>query len=439
MDVYRCKNVSGPLDAVVRVPGSKSLTNRALVLAALADGVSVLDNILLAEDTRIMLDALRALGIAATVDESSLRAEITGCGGQLPESEAELFCGNSGTTIRFLAALCAAGYGHFTLDGVPRMRQRPIGALGSALQTLGCGVEYLESEGFPPLRLHAQGLRGGHVAFDAPESSQMVSAILMAAPYAGRDLFIEVTGDLPSRPFVDMTIRLMDQFGVVVLADRAASAHRSSRFVVEAPQRYRATNLAIEPDATNAMYFLAAAAVCGGRVTVEGLGDHSLQGDVRFVDVLAAMGCAVERGANRLTVNGPSGQSPLRGIDVDLGDMPDTAQTLAVIALFAEGPTRIRDIANLRVKETDRIAAMTRELTRLGARVEESADGLTIHPSEQLHPVEIDTYNDHRMAMSFALAGLRVPGLVIRDPQCCEKTFPDFFLRLQVATETGRP
>lgn len=468
MNVYHCRVAPGPLDAVVHVPGSKSLTNRALLLAALADGAGVLDNILLAEDSSLMVAALRALGIAIAVDETGPRAEVTGCRGVLPVGEADLFCGNSGTTMRFLAALCALGRGSFTLDGLPRMRQRPIGALGSVLQSLGCGVEYPELEGFPPIRLHAEGLRGGHVDFDSPESSQMVSAVLMAAPYAARDVFVEVKGELPSYPFVEMTLRLMERFGVVTLrSDTAASrlspedagdkedaaqapwcsevpgglepaAWNNIRFIIEAPQRYRAVNLSIEPDATNAMYFLAAAGVCGGRVTVEGLGRTSVQGDVAFIDVLEELGCRAIRGAEQLTIEGPRPGERLLGVDVNLADMPDTAQTLAVIALFADGPTRLRGLGTLRVKETDRLAALSQELTKLGARVEEGADELTIHPPSQLRPAEIDTYDDHRMAMSFALAGLRVPGVAIRDPQCCGKTFPGYFDRLEAMVASPR-
>jgi 3-phosphoshikimate 1-carboxyvinyltransferase len=439
MSVYHCTPACGPLDATVVVPGSKSLTNRALIAAALADGTSVLRNVLFADDTLLMMEALRTLGIAVTADERDCAVELTGCNGHIPESGADLFCGNSGTTMRFLSAMVALGNGRFQLDGIARMRKRPIGALGEALQALGAGIEYpcwcengFSHQGFPPMVVHACGLRGGHVAFDSPQSSQMVSALLLAAPYASRDVFIEVAGDVPSLPFLKMTTAVMDRFGVGVLEDYAGpGGDRTIRFVVEAPQRYQATTLTIEPDATNASYFLAAAAVAGGRVTVQGLGLDSVQGDINFIYVLEAMGCRVEREMTRISVLSPPEGSSLRGIDIDLNDIPDTVPTLAVLALFADTPTVIRNVANLRLKETDRLAALHCELTKLGAVVEELPDGLVIHPPHRLTPATIDTYDDHRMAMSFALAGLKCPGMVINNAQCCAKTFPDYFERFE--------
>lgn len=428
MSSYRCHPVSKPLDATVTLPGSKSITNRALIMAALADGTSLLTNVLLAEDTRLMIDALGALGIAVTVDEAECAAEITGCRGQLPASEAALFCGNSGTTMRFCTALVSLGEGRFQLDGVERMRQRPIGGLVEVLQALGTGVEYLGAEGCPPIAIYANGLSGGKVEFHSPESSQLISSLLLAAPYAGRDLFIDVSGDIPSVPYLKLTTSLMDSFGVAVIGQYAADR---VKFIVAAPQRYQPATLAIEPDASNATYFLAAPAIAGGRVTVDRLGTDSIQGDVRFVDVLERMGCRVERAATQLTVHGPPGGTKLRGIDVDLNDMPDTVPTLSVLALFAEGPTVIRNVANLRAKETDRLTALHGELVKLGATVDESADGLTIHPPSAVNAAVIETYNDHRMAMSFTLAALHHDGIVIRDPQCCAKTFPDFFDRFE--------
>jgi 3-phosphoshikimate 1-carboxyvinyltransferase len=425
---YHGQIIRGPLDAAVTLPGSKSLTNRALVIAALADGISVLQNVLLADDTHLMIEALRALDIAITLDPGEPRAEITGCGGHIPASEADIFCGNAGTVMRFVTAITTLGMGKYRLDGVERMRERPIGGLTNVLQSLGVGIEYEQREGYPPLIVHAHGLRGGNVAFDSPESSQMVSALLLAGPYARGDLMIEVTGDVHSLPYLKMTTALMDRFGVAVVEQ---FDNDGAKFIVAAPQRYQAANLAIEPDASNATYFLAAPAITGGRVMVTGLGTESLQGDARFVDVLERMGCTVERAPNQVAVIGPGQGEHLRGIDTDLNDMPDTVQTLAVLALFADGPTTIRNVANLRVKETDRIAALTRELTKLGAEVAEYPDGLRIQPPCQLRPAAIDTYNDHRMAMSFALATLKVPGLVINNPQCCAKTFPDFFARFE--------
>jgi 3-phosphoshikimate 1-carboxyvinyltransferase len=430
MGDYTCQFAAKTLDAEVVIPGSKSLTNRALVAAALADGTSLIDNLLLAEDTRLMLRALEVLGLGITVDESTCRAEITGCRGHLPTEEAELDCGNAGTVMRFCAAMTALGGGRFRLDGSPRMRERPIGGLVDALRWLGCGVEFHGHEGFPPFTIRAAGLRGGHVVFDSPESSQWISALLLAAPYAGGDVFIETKGVTPSVPYLRMTLAVMDRFGVPVLAE-PSDMKGPARFIVEAPQRYQSTNLTIEPDATNASYFWAATAVAGGRVTVRGLGSDSVQGDAAFTRVLESMGCRVVTGATETTVIGPDRNTPLRAVDVDLNDMPDVAPTLAVLALFADGPTHIRNVANLRVKETDRLTALHRELAKLGADVAERPDGLTIHPPRNLRPARIDTYDDHRMAMSFALAGLRCPGLVIQEAQCCGKTFPGYFEKLE--------
>lgn len=428
MDSYHCQLVSGPLDATVTLPGSKSITNRALITAALADGTSLLTGALFAEDTRLMVDALRQLGIVVTVDESDCLAEVTGCRGLIPHGKGELFCGNAGTVMRFCTALTASGHGRYELDGTQRMGQRPIGELIEVLQTLGTGVEYLAEDGYPPLTVHAKGLQGGHVAFGSPESSQFVSALLLVAPYAVRDLFIDVTGELTSVPYLKITTAVMQDFGVAVVEQYEADR---VRFIVEAPQRYQAETYAIEPDASNAAYFLSAPAVAGGRVTVEGLGTRSVQGDVRFVDLLEKMGCTVERRPNRLSVLGPPEGQRLHGIEVDLNDMPDTVQTLAVVAMLADGPTVIRNVANLRVKETDRLTALNRELTKLGGTIEEWSDGLRIIPPARLIPAEIDTYEDHRMAMSFAVLGLKCPGLVINDPGCCAKTFPDFFDRFE--------
>ncbi|MFH0981148.1 MAG: 3-phosphoshikimate 1-carboxyvinyltransferase [Planctomycetota bacterium] len=433
---------SGPLDAVVRVPGSKSITNRALMIAALAHGKSRLTDALLADDTQRMLDALRRLGLQVATDPDAGTIDIVGYAGHLPASEAELDCGNSGTTMRFCTALCALGFGEYVLDGTARMRERPIGGLVEALRTLGTPVSYLGEEGYPPLRLCARGLKGGEVYFDSPPSSQWVSALLMAAPGARSDVMLAVEGPLVSEPYVRMTLAVMDAFGVATL-DRVETSepqpsarvvHASARYIVAAPQYYQARDYAIEPDASNASYFLAAPAVAGGQVTVEGLGTASIQGDARFVDILEQMGCRIERAPERLTVHGPPPGEPLRGIDVDLNRMPDMVQTLAVVALFAEGPTRLRNVGNLRLKETDRLTALARELGRMGAVVEIQPDGLVVHPPGRVVPAQIETYDDHRMAMSFALASLRLDGVVIKDPGCVSKTFPDFFERWETLT-----
>jgi 3-phosphoshikimate 1-carboxyvinyltransferase len=408
-----------PVDTAVRLPGSKSLTNRALVLAALARGQSQLDEVLIADDTRLMIEALRSLGVAIQLDHDRRRAKIQGCGGLWPSGEADIFCGNAGTVMRFLTAACCVGVGEYRLDGSPRMRERPLGELVNALRDLGAIIECESAEGFCPLVVQSRGLRGGRVRFERPVSSQFVSAILMAAPRATNDVMIEIVGDLPSDPFVRMTLGLMEVFGGAAVEDGMR------KFIVPGGQSYSGVAYEVEPDATAASYFFAAAAVTGGRVTVQGLGSGTRQGDWRFVDVLERMGCRVEREPRHTTIWGPPAGG-LRGVDVDLNEMPDVAQTLAVLAAFAEGPTRIRNVANLRVKETDRLAALAAELARMGVQADTSGDGITIQPG-QPRPAAVETYGDHRMAMSFALAGLRVDGMVIRDPGCVSKTFPEFF------------
>jgi 3-phosphoshikimate 1-carboxyvinyltransferase len=378
-----------------------------------------------------MIACLQTLGVRIDAHPDTATIVVEGTGGNLASVEAELFCGNSGTTIRFCTALCALGPGTYTLDGNDRMRQRPIGPLVDALRCLGATVSYADVEGYPPVVVRGGTLRSGTVWFDSPQSSQFVSAILMAVPHALGDVFVEVTGSLVSVPYLKMTTGLMDAFGASVI-EKIEPA--SARFVVPAPQRYTGRIHEVEPDASNASYFLAAPAVAGGGVTVEGLGTDSIQGDVRFVDVLEQMGCRVKRAPGQLRVEAPPAGRPLRGIDVDLNAMPDTAQTLAVVALFADGATTIRNVANLRIKETDRLAALATELARLGAEVELSDDAIIIHPPERPAPARVETYQDHRMAMSFALAGLAVHGVEILDPDCVNKTFPDFFQRFTELT-----
>lgn len=424
MDVYVCRKPDSPLRSSLRLPGSKSLTNRALVVAALADGKSVLQGALFAEDTLLMVEALRQLGAVMTLDEPAERMEVRGLAGRLPVSEADLYCGNSGTTLRFCAALCASGFGRFRLDGSARMRERPVGALVDALRTLGAGVEYEGREGFPPIHIHARHLNGGTVSIDGRDSSQFTSALLLVAAGAQRDVLLEVRPPVVSRPYLRMTCAVLEAFGVSVLAHDAPDG---TRFVIPAPQYPQSRVYIVEPDASNAACFLAAPAVVGGAVTVEGLTAASVQGDIAWLELLERMGCVVTRGPSATTVAGPPAGRRLRAIDVDLSNTPDLVQPLAVLALFADAATTIRNVANLRIKETDRLAALSRELTRLGAKVGERSDGLHITPPAVLQPATIETYNDHRMAMSFALAGLAVDGLRIADPHCCAKTFPDFF------------
>jgi len=411
--------LTGPLDATVTVPGSKSLTNRALLIAALGAGRSVLTGALASDDTRYMAGALRALGIAVEQDDTpdGARFAIVGQGGHFPAREATLFIGASGTAARFLTAALPLGRGRYVLDGVPRIRERPIAPLLTALRQLGANIYGQEGNDSPPIVAEANGLPGERCSVRGDLSSQFLSALLMIGPYTGGGLTIQVEGELVSRPYIGITTGIMRDFGVATVAD-------GDRFLVP-PGVYAARDYAIEPDATAASYFYAAAAVTGGVVRVAGLGRDAVQGDIAFVDVLERMGCVVERGDDAIVVRGPA---QLRSIDVDMGDISDTAQTLAAIAPFADGPVTMRGLAHARLKETDRVAAVVTELRRLGCRVDERPDGLTIHPSA-LHGGVVATYDDHRMAMSFALTGLRVPGISIADPGCVAKTFPDYFVR----------
>lgn len=420
-------SVSGPVHASVRLPGSKSITNRALLLAALADGESLLRAPLHSEDTFYMAQALRDLGVA--VEETPERDfHVTGVGGAFHAPKGMLFIGNSGTTVRFLtAAACLAPPGaDVLLDGVARMRERPIRDLIGALLTLGVEAECLNGHGCPPVRVRGGGMAGGRCRLRGDVSSQFLTAMLQVAPYAQTDVEVEIVGELVSKPYIDITQAVMASFGVGMKND----GYRFLR--VQAGQRYRGGEYAVEADASNASYFLAAAAVTGGTVTLENLGASSIQGDVKFVDVLERMGCTVTHDGGTMTLTGPA---QLRGIEADMEAIPDTAQTLAVIAAFADGPSHLTHLASLRVKETDRVRAVARELPKLGVRVEEGPDDWIIHPPAggRYTPATIDTYDDHRMAMSFAIAGLRVPNVVIANPGCVAKTFPDFWMRWDAA------
>lgn len=376
-----------------------------------------------------MIDSLRRLGIAVEHSPADCSAVVSGCSGRPPVAVADLWLENSGTSIRFLTALCALGRGTFRLDGNARMRERPIGDLLESLRQFGISVAAELGTDCPPVVLTSNGLRGGTTTVNADVSSQFLSAILMAAPCAAAPVEIRLAGEMVSEPYVEMTWKVMSQFGVNVDRDEPG------RYLVR-PQSYRGRRYDIEPDASAASYFFAAAAVTGGEITVEGLTANALQGDVFFVKALERMGCEVTWNADSITVRGRE----LRGIDIDMNAISDTAQTLACVAPFATGPTRIRNVAHMRHKETDRVAAVVTELQRLGLSVEEHPDGMTIHPGP-LQPGTVATYDDHRMAMSFALLGLRVPGIVIADPGCTSKTYPHFFDDLDrlCASSRGNP
>ena len=408
--------ITHPLHATVRVPGSKSLTNRALLIAALADGATTLTNALFSDDSHYFATALQALGFEVSLDADNLEMKISGLGGQIPANRAELFIGNAGTAARFLTAFLTLGEGEFIIDGEPRMRERPIGDLIEALKQLGASLGSKNS--CPPVTISASRLEGGKTKIAGNISSQYLSALLMVAPYAQSPVHIEVTTELNSKPYVDMTLSIMRDFGVEIERDGY------NHFVVSPAPYSPLPTYRIESDASAASYFFAAPAICGGTVRVENISRKSIQGDIAFLDVLTKMGCTITENDNCIEV---TGSTELQGLDLDMRDIPDTAQTLAAIAPFASTPTRIRGIASARVKETDRVAATCAELTRLGVKVDEHEDGMTIYPCNDFRPATVRTYNDHRMAMAFSLIGLRVPGVTIENPGCVSKTFPGFF------------
>jgi 3-phosphoshikimate 1-carboxyvinyltransferase len=419
---------AGPVIATVRPPGSKSITNRALVLAALSSvrRPQRLVGCLRSEDTEVMIAALARLGYDVQADWDNPEQAVTVFRSDrpiVPTSSAELYVANSGTSMRFLTALVSLGQGRYHLDGVPRMRERPIGDLLSALDQLGIKATSASGNGCPPVWIEGGSWRGGRVSIRGDVSSQFLSGLLLAAPFAPCTTTFELAGPLVSRPYVDMTERMLHAWHLRI------STPSPTSYLVPGDQPSDGLSngeYVIEPDASAASYFFGAAAITGGRVTVPGLAMHAFQGDVCFVDVLERMGCTVERGTGALTVQG----RPLRGIDVGMSDISDTVMTLAAVACFAEGPTTIRNVGHIRHKETDRLAALATELRLLGAVIEEHEDGLTITP-RPLHGGTVQTYNDHRMAMSFALVGLRVPGIVIDNPGCVAKTYPGFFTDLE--------
>jgi 3-phosphoshikimate 1-carboxyvinyltransferase len=413
----------------IDLPGSKSLSNRVLLLAALSDGETVIDNLLDSDDIRYMKEALTALGVSYSTDDAG-HTTVMGCGGAFPNTSADLFLGNAGTAMRPLtAALCTLrAEGTYVLDGVPRMRERPIVDLIDGLRQLGANVECSDS-GCPPVTIRntKNGLAGGVANVSGKISSQYLSALLMAAPFATNDVEINITDTLISVPYVKMTINLMKRFGVDVISNED-----NSTFRIAAGQRYKAPGtIYVEGDASSASYFLAAGALCGGPLTVRGCGKDSIQGDVEFANVLEKMGANVSWGPTSITITRDMSK-PLKGIDVDCGNIPDAAMTLAVVALYAKGPTTIRNVYSWRVKETERMKAIVTELTKLKARVEEGHDYCVINPPWHVWPETIiDTYDDHRMAMAFSLVACGTQSVLIRDPECTSKTFPTFFDELE--------
>jgi 3-phosphoshikimate 1-carboxyvinyltransferase len=425
-DSIAIEPVAGPVHASIRPPGSKSITNRALICAALADGTSVLHGALDSDDTRVMIDSLQKLGVTINADFPNGRLMVTGTGGQFQSPTEDLFIGNSGTTVRFLSAALAFSGGNYRLDGVQRMRERPIGPLVDALNGIGGNVTAQSPHQCPPVTINNPPIAGGSVSVSGNISSQYLSGLLMAAPLSTGDVEFKIEGTLISQPYVYMTIAVMKSFGVTVEFDDALT-----HFVIRGDQHYRPCDYAIEPDASAASYFFAVAAICGGTATVQGLHRDSLQGDVGFVDCLQKMGCQVVFHQDSIEVTGPA----IRGIDVDMSDVSDTVQTLTSVALFVDGPTHVRNVAHNRVKETDRIGNLAIELRKFGNRVQEREDGLSVYPevipaSDPNHRPAlaiIETYDDHRMAMSLSLVGLRRPGVVITNPGCVAKTYPNYF------------
>ena len=422
-EVLELKAARGARGAV-RLPGSKSISNRVLLAAALAAGETEVRGLLDAEDTRVMREALERLGVPIT--ERAQALSVHGAGGVFREKKADLFLGNAGTALRPLSAALAFCEGEYFVCGVPRMHERPISDLVDALRSIGARIDYQGKPGFPPLAIHPAKLRlDAAVPVKGDVSSQFLSALLMALPLAGSDATIEVRGELISKPYVEITLNVMRRFGVAVQREGW------SRFRIPRARFSSPGAIYVEGDASSASYFLAAGALGGGPVRVEGVGRESIQGDVRFTEVLAAMGANVRMGDGWIEC---AGRGKLRSIDMDLNHIPDAAMTAAVLALFADGPSRLRNIASWRVKETDRIAAMATELRKLGAQVEEGSDYLRIAPGELKPGVAIDTYDDHRMAMSCALVALGGLPVRIKNPECVAKTFPDYFAALASIT-----
>jgi 3-phosphoshikimate 1-carboxyvinyltransferase len=417
------------IDGVVNLPGSKSVSNRALLLAALADGTTDIQNLLDSDDTTHMLNALSKLGVNYQLSEDRTHCRVEGNAGPLGNAEngfeLELFLGNAGTAMRPLCAALCLGVGNYVLTGEQRMEERPIGPLVDCLQQAGADIEYLKNENYPPLKISASGLSGGSISINGSISSQFLTAILMASPLAQKSTLITIEGELVSKPYIDITLQLMSQFGVDVVN------HAYQSFEIEGGQQYQSPGqFLVEGDASSASYFLAAAAIKGGEVKVTGIGKKSIQGDTRFADVLEKMGAEIQWGDDYIIAK----KGDLIGVDMDMNHIPDAAMTIGAVALFARGKTTIRNIQNWRVKETDRLFAMATELRKVGAEVIEGEDYIEITPPANLKHAVIDTYNDHRIAMCFSLMALDPVSVTISDPGCTAKTFPDYFDKLKSIT-----
>jgi 3-phosphoshikimate 1-carboxyvinyltransferase len=417
-------NPIAKVDGEINLPGSKSLSNRALLLAALAKGTTTLTNLLDSDDIRHMLNALKKLGVNYQLSDDKKQCIVEGLGrafNTLELGQLELFLGNAGTAMRPLCAALCLGQGEYVLTGEPRMFERPIGSLVAALQQAGAEVSYLGDENYPPLSIKGTGLKGGKIEIDGSVSSQFLTAFLMAAPMASEDTTIEIIGELVSKPYIKITLQIMRDFGVDVDNDNY------QRFTIKGGQIYTAAgDYLVEGDASSASYFLAAGAIGGGSIKVTGIGKNSVQGDIQFADALEAMGAEIEWGDDYIKAS----KGDLVAIDMDMNHIPDAAMTIAVAALFAKGTTKIRNVYNWRVKETDRLFAMATELRKVGASVVEGHDFIEVTPPAIFNHAEIDTYDDHRMAMCFSLVALSDTAVTINDPKCTSKTFPDYFEKL---------
>ena len=402
------------LDARVKVPGSKSTTQRAMIMAALAEGDSLLQGPLLSEDTGYLTEALRLLGADITTHNGDMK--VRGTRGRIKNPQKEIYLGNNGTAMRLLTTVVCLGEGEFRLTGASRLLERPIQPLLTALKALGVEARSEDKPGFPPVVIEAQGLRGGKVTIGPVESSQYISSLLIAAPYARGDLSLELQGPVPSRPYVEMTVALMKQFGAEIIQESP------NQYLITNARKYQGITCPIEGDVSSASYFFLAAALCPGRVRVRPVFSETLQGDIGFLKILEELGCGIIWGEDWVEVIGA--KLPPGEYSYDLGDMPDMVPTLAVLAACRSGRTVIKNVAHLRIKESNRLEALVRELTKTGIEAKETEDGLTIEGGNP-HGAEIETYNDHRIAMSFAILGLNVPGITIKDPDCVNKSFPD--------------